>query len=82
MTDHTKTPAETLLDRVEWRETNIQASEVKDESDLPCATHEGVLELGDMKLRCYRLSNGQTIINADDMNEFFGILDGYRDAKK
>lgn len=40
-------------------------------SDIPHATHQGVLELYGHKLRCYRLSDGRAIIHADDVHAFF-----------
>lgn len=36
------------------------------------ATHEGVLNLGTEKMKVYILNNGQRIIDAEDMNRFFG----------
>lgn len=35
-------------------------------------THEGIMTLGESRLRVYILNTGQRIINADDLNEFFG----------
>lgn len=66
-------PIEKMLALVEWTETQ-NAQEQQNESGLPHATHEGVLSIGDMKLRCYRLSNGMAIFDADDMKAFFGDL--------
>lgn len=58
-----------ILQNVEWKECPPQ-----DPGDLPHATHEGVLRIAGIDLRCYRLSNGQAIIHADDMAQFFDIL--------
>jgi hypothetical protein len=67
-----KTPIEMMLDGVEWREADPVQQE--GESDgLPYATHEGVLEIAGVKLRCYRLNTGQAIFNADDIAELFGL---------
>lgn len=41
---------------------------------LPTVTHEGTLEIAGHRLRCYRLDNGQAIINADDFHAFFGDM--------
>ena len=60
---------EVLLDGVEWREGT--PPEIDD--GIPYATHEGVLEIAGMKLRCYRLNTGQAIIRADDIADFFRI---------
>ncbi len=39
--------------------------------ELPKATHEGVLKIGNQEIRVYRLDNGQAIIHADDMFKIF-----------
>ncbi len=39
--------------------------------DLPFVTHEGVLEVDGKRLRCYRISDGRAIINAEDFHAFF-----------
>ena len=57
-----------LLKNVEWVE--CENDSVKS-GDLPYATHEGVLDIAGMKLRCYRLNTGQAIFNSDDMTDFF-----------
>lgn len=36
-------------------------------SDLPYATHQGVLDLMGVQLRVYRLSNGQAVIRQEDL---------------
>ncbi len=42
--------------------------------DLPFVTHEGDLTIAGHCMRCYRLSDGRAIINADDMHAFFGAV--------
>ena len=42
--------------------------------DLPFVTHEGLLDIAGHQLRCYRISDGRAIINAEDMQEFFGAM--------
>jgi hypothetical protein len=64
------TPIAKMMETVEWRETGVAS----DQSGRPWATHEGVLQIGDTSLRCYRLNTGQAIINAEDMRAFFGDL--------
>lgn len=39
---------------------------------LPTVISESVLEIGACKLRCYVLSNGKRIFDADDVRAFFG----------
>jgi hypothetical protein len=63
------TPIESLLNNVAWEKTNQ-----KPEGDLPYATHSGVLKIGDIELRCYRLSTGQAVFNAEDFEALFGVL--------
>lgn len=67
-----KAPIEMPLDDVAWTPLS---GEKQPESALPYATHEGVLKIGDFKLRCYQLNTGQCVFNADDVERFFGGLD-------
>ena len=58
-----------LFDKVEWTaipNANVQESD----NDIPVATHRGVLKIGNHSLRVYRLNNGQSIINAEDLVNF------------
>ncbi len=64
------TPIEKMMDSVQWEEIEVDSDYVGGE--LPYSTHEGVLTIGGLKLRCYRLSNGQNIFNADDIAAFLG----------
>ena len=64
-----KRPVDVLLDGVVWKQVS---GEVVDQDDgIPYATHEGVLEVGGLSLRCYRLSDGRAVFNADDLEVFF-----------
>lgn len=63
-----KTPIDLMLDGVTWVPVERQAT---GDSDLPYATHEGVLELFGSKLRCYRLNIGDAVFNADDFEAFW-----------
>lgn len=38
-------------------------------SEFPEVTHEGAIDLLGVKVRVYRLTNGQTVFNADDTHE-------------
>lgn len=40
---------------------------------LPVATHEAVMHIGGHSIRCYVLSDGQRVLNADDVEAFFGL---------
>ena len=67
------TPIEMILDGVEWvaAEGNAPA-----DSDLPYVTHSGVLRIGDHTLKCFRLSNGEAVFDAEDFERFFEFLSG------
>lgn len=64
------TPIEMMLQDAIW--TPIE--NVKADDSLPYATHSGVLEVpGFDSLKCWRLSNGKAMIDAEDMARFFGF---------
>lgn len=67
-------PIEMMLEGVTW----VPAKEMREPGmdNLPFVTHEGELNLFGTKMRCYRLSSGQTVFNADDMEALFASLDG------
>ena len=39
--------------------------------DLPKATHEGIIKLGNIEIRVYRLDTGEAIIHAEDLPKIF-----------
>lgn len=56
-----------ILEDVAWTE------EPKHDSPtlgFPYVTHSGVLDLAGVKLRCYRLSDGRAILDAEDIHAF------------
>ncbi|PPC95208.1 MAG: hypothetical protein CTY33_00180 [Methylotenera sp.] len=63
------TPVEKLLESVAWEPLDNNGAE----TDLPHATHSGVLEINGLKLRCYTLNDGRRIFDAEDIN---ALLDG------
>jgi hypothetical protein len=66
-----KSPIEQMLDGVEW---NAAMTEPENpDNDLPYATHTGLLKIGALELRCYRLSTGMAVFDAGDVNKFFGL---------
>lgn len=65
-----KLPIDALLDQAEWVE--VVRDGPPTESDLPYATHSGVLRIGTCELKCYRLNTGEAIFDADDLIRFFG----------
>lgn len=42
--------------------------------DLPKATHEGVMKIGDLEVRIYRLDDGRNVIHADDFHRLLAKL--------
>ena len=70
-----KAPIEMMLDGVTWVPAVEERPTGPDNSDgIPFVTHEGVLDLMGYQLRCYRLSSGQTVFNAEDIETFFADL--------
>ena len=57
------TPIDRFMGAVEWTETGQQPND----EGLPYATHEGVMNIGGVKLRVYVLNTGQRVINGDDL---------------
>lgn len=64
-------PIDTMLAAVEWKAIDLTGCSFVGEPDALYATHEGVLELGDLRLRCYTLNDGQRVFDADDLARFF-----------
>ncbi len=44
-------------------------------SDLPTAIWSGEFQIGSVKLKCHVLDNGQRVIDAESVDEFFRFLD-------
>lgn len=59
-----------LMETVAWRPL-LLPNEASD-SDIPFATHEGEIQLGEHKVRCYKLSDGQRIFNGEDFDKLWG----------
>lgn len=55
-----------MLDGAMW--VPIEGNNSTD--DLFYATHEGVLEIGELKLRVYQLNTGQRVIEESDLIAF------------
>lgn len=65
-------PIETLLDQVEW--TECEDTSQKGDEGMPYATHEGRLSLGGFNMTVYKLSNGQRVLDANDVQSLFGDM--------
>ena len=48
----------------------------KGDGTLPYVTHAGEMPVGNMTIRVFRLSDGRRIVDADDLQAFFGFLKG------
>lgn len=63
------TPIEKLLDNIEWKRSD--KSDLSHDDNLPYVTHSGVLKIDTIELKCYTLSDGRRIFDADDINNLF-----------
>ncbi len=63
-----KPPIEMMMDRCEWVALDNVIPDP--ESDIPVATHRGVLKILDLEMECYQLSNGTRVISEDGMKAF------------
>jgi len=68
-----KTPIEIMLDKVQWKPLKTDNSVELVNTGYPVATHSGVLKIGEIELKVYQLSNGQRVIDQEDIIKF---LDG------
>lgn len=65
-----KLPVEIMVDNVAVHK--VPKPPNLKEGDL-YATHEGVLDLGGFKMKCFILNNGQRILDAEDVEKFLNI---------
>lgn len=63
-------PVERLVDSVVKPVENPTPSK----SGLSHITHEGLFVMGDIQMKCYILSNGERVFDADDFEKHFGEL--------
>jgi hypothetical protein len=73
MSTSAKAPIEMMLDSVTWKP--VEWSEQSNDG-IPYATHEGAFEMQGFQFKVYQLSNGQRLIDHDDLMRFFGGLLG------
>lgn len=59
-----------LFEGVKWESTG----NIPNPEDIPYATHSGVLHIFDCDLKCYRLSSGETVFDADDFKKMLLFL--------
>lgn len=67
------TPMDVLLDAVDWQETGDPEDVAMADDGIPWVTHSGVLNIGPAKFRCYQLNDGTRILDAEDVEAFFGL---------
>lgn len=63
-------PIETMLDNIHFEPCEKPDNVGEDEL---YATHVGYLDIADCLLKCFVLSDGQRVIDADSMAEIFGM---------
>lgn len=67
----TKTPIDKLMDDVKWTPVEIVIDDILPGHVAPFATHTGELVIGDIRLKCWRLSTGQAVIDPDALENLF-----------
>jgi len=67
------TPADAMMQTVEWQAIEPDAHMLADDG-MPYATHEGTLNIGGFEFKCYQLSDGRRVIDAESMERFFGAF--------
>jgi hypothetical protein len=72
--DDSAQPIQVLMEQVDWKPIPNAVMHAGD--DMPYATQTGTLELGSVTLRCYTLSDGQHVVDADDVARWFGEAQG------
>lgn len=66
-----KSAIDMLMDGVKWEPVEYETEPSLVSDVIPHATHRGVLRIYNTEFRVYQLSNGQRIIDAEDLEEFF-----------
>ena len=64
-------PIEQLLSNIEF--VPISDELIKKSDDMPYVTHEGVLDIGGVKIQVYQLSNGQRVISEGEIARVLGM---------
>ena len=66
-----KSPIDILLSQVDWKPITVQ-QDISDE--MPYATHQGTLKIGDIEIEVVQLNNGTRIIPEQSLVKFFSEL--------
>ena len=67
--------ADHLFDGVNW----VQIPAPPDHSEVPYATHEGILRFANLNIRVYQLSTGQRVLDGRDIDAL--LLGGMADDR-
>ena len=57
-------PIDLMMKTVEWE---IDSNYKKSNDGIPSATHSGTLYLDGIAIRCYKLDNGKSVMNGEDI---------------
>ncbi len=63
-------PIDIMMRDVDWQEIKVENPPQKE----LYATHEGILKIGDIELRCNVLNNGRTFILVEYFERFFSAM--------
>lgn len=73
MPERNARPVDLLIGAIEM--TPLPVDDEPRPDGIPHATHEGVLEIGDLSIKVWQLSDGRCVLDADDVHRFFGMDD-------
>lgn len=59
------------MDQVNWAEVHHNTDPALVSDTLPHVTHSGFLKIGSIELRVYQLSDGNRVIDGQDLIDFF-----------
>ena len=65
-----KFPIDILLDAIQWEPIHEIQDDDPEKSDLPRATHRGILKIGELELDVYQLDNGQRLISKESLDRW------------
>ena len=66
------TPIDQIMNAVEWEPVEGQ---IVEDDGSSYATHHGMLRIAGFEPKCYQLNTGQRVIDAEEMERFFGALE-------
>lgn len=66
-----KSPINRLMDEVQWAPVEIVIDDKLPGHDAPFATHVGELVIGEIRIKCWRLNTGQSVVDPDALEKLF-----------